>query len=154
MVANLQLTNFALLRAGWLLAAIGVCLLGGCYDGEQLLLEARSTALNSRLAEVDLGRFVTTLPRDLKSGSFTEINMRIFVAVPRSLVSTVTQELKAEEYRVRHDTLAAVRGASADELAEPNLALLRKRIAAVVNAILTDHPVRSIGFYDVALRRR
>jgi hypothetical protein len=62
--------------------------------------------------------------------------------------------LKTEEYRLRHDLLAAVRGATADELAEPSLAQLRNRIERVVTSVLSDTPVKSIGFYQVTLRRR
>ncbi|MEX2307641.1 MAG: hypothetical protein WD738_08620 [Pirellulales bacterium] len=135
----------------WLLA-LGLCI--GCYDGELLVHEARSTALNTRLAEVDLGRYLTTMPRDQKNSSFTELELHVFCTVPRSRVAAVKSRLDAEEYRLRHDTLAAIRGATSEELAEPSLTQLRSRIEGVVNAILTDTPVKSIGFYQIAFRRR
>jgi hypothetical protein len=132
--------------------AFGVC--AGCYDGELLVREVRSTAVSTRMAEVDLGRFLTTLPRDRKNNSFTDLDVHIFATVPRSRVSAVKRCLKTEEYRLRHDLLAAVRGATADELAEPSLAQLRNRIERVVTSVLSDTPVKSIGFYQVTLRRR
>jgi hypothetical protein len=55
---------------------------------------------------------------------------------------------------LRHETLAAVRTATRDELAEPSLAQLRQRIEQVVNAVLNDAPVKDIGFYQVTLRER
>ena len=132
--------------------ALAVC--SGCYDGELLVREARSTAVNTRLAEVDLGRFLTTLPRDRKSNTFTELEVHLFATVPRSRVAAVNKQLQAEEYRLRHDLLAAVRGATSQELAEPSLAQLRARIEQIVNAALSDTSVKSIGFYEVTLRRR
>jgi hypothetical protein len=134
--------------------ALMAILLAGCYDREALLTEARSTAMNTRLAEVDLGRFFTTLPRPHNSAGFTEIDVHFFGAVPRYQVPTVTKQLKAEEYRLRHETLAAVRSATPDELAEPNLTKFRARIERVVNSILGESPIDSIGFYQITLRQR
>jgi flagellar basal body-associated protein FliL len=135
-----------------LVVALAVC--PGCYDGELLLREARSTAVNTRLVEVDLGRFLTTLPRDRQNNTFAELDVHLFAAVPRSRVTAVKKQLKAEEYRLRHELLAAVRGATAEELAEPSLAGLRDRIERVVNGILNDSSVKSIGFYQLKLQRR
>jgi hypothetical protein len=140
--------------AAWIVATLPLGLSTGCYDSERLINEARSTAPSTRLAEVDLGRFLTTLPRDRQTNSFTEVQLHMFATVPRSRVAAVKRQLKAEEYRLRHDMLAAVRGTSADELAEPSLGQFRQRIERVLNTILTDHSVRSIGFYHLLLRQR
>jgi flagellar basal body-associated protein FliL len=74
--------------------------------------------------------------------------------VPRYRVPDVEKRLKVEEYRLRHETLGAVRSATRDELAEPSLTQLRERIEKVVNEILEDAPVKSIGFYEMSLRQR
>jgi hypothetical protein len=141
--------------AGWLtLPILALAAFGGCYDGDALVNVARSTALNTRLAEVDLGKFQTTLPRDHKTGVFTEVRLHIFGSVPRYRVAEINRKLKAEEYRLRHETLGAVRTTTRDELAEPNFAQLRGRIEGVVNEILADAPVQSIGFYEISLRQR
>jgi hypothetical protein len=126
----------------------------GCYDGDALVSEARSAALNTRLAEVDFGTFRTTLPCDRSNNSFTDLELHIFGTVPRYHVLAVKKKLRTEEYRLRHETLAAVRTATRDELAEPSLVELRARIERVVNAIFDDAPVKSIGFYQVTLRQR
>ncbi len=126
----------------------------GCYDGEALVREARSTALSTRLAEVDLGKFQTTLPRVASSDSLTDLDLHIFGTVPRHRLSALKTQIKVDDYRLRHELLAAVRGATPEELAEPSLAQLRERIEHVVNAILSDAPVKSIGFYQVTLRQR
>ena len=134
-------------------AVFGCGLCAGCYDGTALVSRARSAALTTRLSEVDLGSYHTTLPRDPNSVSLTELRMHLFGTVPRYRVPAIEQQLKTEEFRIRHATLAAVRKASREELAEPSLASLRERIEKVVNEILEDAPVKSIGFYDVAMRR-
>ncbi|HVT28703.1 MAG TPA: hypothetical protein VHE81_11875, partial [Lacipirellulaceae bacterium] len=82
---------------------------GGCYDGTEMLKEAQSAALNTRLAEVDLGTFETTLPRDPDTSHFTELNLHIFGTVPRYRLAAVTRQLKTDEFRVRYETLTAVR---------------------------------------------
>jgi hypothetical protein len=138
----------------WLVVGIvlGIGLCAGCYDGEALVEHARAVALNTRLAEVDLGTYHTTLPRDPHSGLFTELDIHIFGTVPRYRVVDIEKQLKSEEYRLRHETLATLRRSTPDELAEPNLSKMRARIEKVVNGLLDKAPVKSIGFYSVRLR--
>jgi flagellar basal body-associated protein FliL len=145
------------LQAVWLfvmilLAMAAAC--GGCYDSEKLVQAARSSALKTRLVEVDFGTFQTTLPRDGKDQVFAEIKLHVFGTVPRYRVPDIEKRLKAEEYRLRHETLSALRTSTRDELAEPDLARLRERIEKVVNEIFADSPVKSIGFYQISLRER
>jgi hypothetical protein len=127
-------------------------LCAGCYDGEALVQHARSVALNTRLAEVDLGTYHTTLPRDAQTGLFTELAIHIFGTVPRYRVPDIEKQLKTEEYRLRHETLATLRRTTSEDLAEPNLSQLRVRLEKVVNNLLDEKPVQSIGFYSVRLR--
>jgi hypothetical protein len=154
----MRLSNRKSAKRGWLatslLASCAAILCGGCYDGQALVEAARSTALKTRTAEVDFGKFQTTLPRDPKTKSFTDVQLHIFGTVPRYRVPEIESQLKAELYRVRHETLQAVRTTTRDELAEPSLTQLRERIEEVVNEILVDSPVKSIGFYEVSLRQR
>lgn len=141
-------------RLGWAAAILCLALCAGCYDGDVLVTQARSAALNTRLAEVDLGSFHTTLPRDPKSGSIPELNVHIFGTVPRYRVPAIEKQLKTDEFRLRHETLAAVRASTREELAEPGLTKLRARIERIINAILDDAPVKTIGFYDVTIHQR
>lgn len=135
-------------------AALASLIATGCYDGDALLHAARSTAVQTRLAEVDFGTFQIMLPRDRKSGLYTELKLHVFGTVPRYRESEVKNQLKAEEYRVRAETLGTVRAADRDELAEPSLTRLRERIARVMNQIFAGQPVKSVGFYEVSLRQR
>jgi hypothetical protein len=142
---------FAMNRWGAILA-VALALCAGCYDGSSMVKEAQSAALKTRLAEIDLGKFQTTLPRDPVTNHFTAIDVHIFGTVPRYQLAAVTKQLKADEYRVRHETLAAVRKSTREELAEPSFAQLRARIEKVVNSVLEDAPVKEVGFYQLTMR--
>jgi len=126
----------------------------GCYDGDALLEQARSAAQRTRLAEIDLGEYRTTMPKNPQTNSLTELNLHLFGTVPRYRVPEIEQQLKAEDYRIRAEMIAAVRAASVDELAEPNLTQLRARIEKVVNDILEESPVKTIGFYSLRVDYR
>ena len=132
--------------------AVALVLCAGCYDGGEMVKQAQSIALKTRLAEIDLGKFQTTLPRDPVTNHFTAVDIHIFGTVPRYRLAAVTKQLKADEYRVRHETLAAVRKSTREELAEPTFAQLRARIEKVVNGVLEDAPVKEVGFYQLTMR--
>jgi len=134
--------------------ALSAALLTGCYDRESLVRQARSAATSPRLAEVDFGIFQVTLPRDPRSGSSTDLNLHLFGTVPRSHRSSVKKQLLANEYLLRHRTLAALRSTNPDELTDPELTQLRHRLQQVVNELLPDSPVQTIGFYQITLARR
>ena len=141
------------IRSAWsLVLALAVCLVSGCYDGTALLKNAQSAALNTTLAEVDLGEFRTTLPRDPSTGTFTTLEMHIFGTVPQARLAAVERQLKNDEYRLRHETLTAVRQSSSEDLGDPSLSKIRTRIEEVVNKVLADAPVEGIGFYQLTLR--
>jgi hypothetical protein len=135
-----------------LLALLTLALTAGCYDGSALLKQAQSTALSTTLAEVDLGKFQTTLPRDPTTGRFTAVDLHIFGTVPRSRLSAVERQLESDEYRMRHETLSAVRQSTSEELSDPSFTKLRARLEQVVNKVLTDSPVKEVGFYQLTLR--
>jgi hypothetical protein len=130
----------------------GLFALVGCYDGSAMVKQAQSAALNSRLAEVDLGKFQTSLPRDPETSRYTALDLHLFGTVPRYQLSSVTKQVKADEFRLRHEMLTAIRKSTRDELAEPNFAQLRARIEKVVNGVLGDAPVQQIGFYQLTMR--
>ena len=134
-----------------MVACLGCC--AGCYDTDALIKRASSSALRATLAEVDLGSFHTTLPRDTETKSLTEIRLHVFAAVPRYHAAELEELLEAEAFRLRHELLAVVRNSTAAEFAEPSLGRLRRRLQGVVNDMLEKSPVKFVGFYDFALRR-
>src|SRR5438874_2706930 len=107
---SLRLANDYTLKtaaiAGMAILAFTLALCTGCYDGSAMVKQAQSAALNTRLAEVDLGKFQTTLPRDPETNNFTALDLHIFGTVPRYQLAAVTKQIKADEFRLRHDTLA------------------------------------------------
>ena len=154
---------FHRLRRAIDLANIAPCVLGvstllvcaccaGCYDGDDLVKRARSAALTTRLAEVDLGTFQTTLPGNSLSSALTELEVHVFGTVPRYRVPAIETQLKTEEFRLRHEMLAAIRTTTQEELTEPSLIGMRSRIGTVVNGVLADAPVKTIGFYEISVR--
>jgi hypothetical protein len=149
-----------LIPALWVRQRLAACVLvglatcAGCYDGHALVERARSAAQQTRLAEVDLGTFRTTLPKNSETNALTDLKLHFFGTVPRYRVPAIERQVKAEEYRLRHEVLAALRTASVEELAEPNLTELRRRIEEVVNGILEESPVNAIGFYSLSVNYR
>jgi hypothetical protein len=140
----------------WLIAGclLGLVMCAGCYDGNHLLEQARSAAQQTGLAEVDIGTFHLTLPKSPETDSLTDVELHLFGTVPRYRVPVVERQLKAEEYRLRHELIAAVRAAPVEQLAEPNLTQLRTQIETVVNGILEEAPVNAIGFYSLSVKYR
>jgi hypothetical protein len=135
-----------------LLLALGLS--SGCYNGAALIDEVRSAALRTRLVEVDLGSYKTTMPRKRSENEATAIELHIFGTVARYRVPEIESHLASDGFRLRHETLAAVRQTTAAELAEPNLTALRTRLENVINEQLGEAPVKSIGFYEVRLGTR
>jgi hypothetical protein len=140
-------------RLSTALAALLLGSVSGCYDSDELITQARSAAHITLLAEIDLGSYHTSLPRDPTTGSVTELNLHIFGNVPHYRVTEIERQLKFDEYRLRHETIAAVRATTSEELADPSLKSLRDRIEHIVNGILDEAPVKAIGFYEVAIRQ-
>ena len=127
-------------------ACLAVC--GGCYDSRALVDQVRSDALRNRLHEVDLGEYRTTMPRDPVTNASLEMKLHLFGTVPQYRIPAIKKQLKTEGYRLRFETLAAIRETSSQELAEPDLGHLRSRLTSVVNNVLTEAPIKSVGFED------
>jgi len=134
-------------------AAWALCLavLVGCIDSEAMVEQVRSDALSSQTHEVDLGSYRTTMPRDPESGSITELRLHLFGTVPQYRIPAIEKQLKADGYRLRADTLAAIRQTTGEELVEPNLGRLRSRLMKVANNVLTDAPIQSIGVENIRI---
>lgn len=142
------------LRRPFAVAALWLCVwpvAGGCYDGQELVELAQAEAMRTRLDEVDLGRFHTSLPRNPNGNSVTEIEFEIFASAARYRVPTIEERLERERFRLRSETLRAVRQASPEELTEPDLASLKGRIASVANEILEDNLIQAVGFKSFRL---
>jgi hypothetical protein len=131
-----------------------LAVLPGCIDSQALVEQVRSDALRSLTHEVDLGSYRTTMPRDRESNTFTELRLHLFGTVPQYRIPAIEQQLKADGYRLRADTLVAIRQTTSEELAEPNLGHLRSRLMKVANGVLTDAPIQSIGVEKIRIVER
>jgi hypothetical protein len=123
----------------------------GCFDAHALVEQVRTDALRNRLHEVDLGTYRTTMPRDPKTNLLMQMELHLFGTVPQYRIRSIEERLDADGYRLRYETLAAIRETSGDELAEPDLTHLRSRLTQVVNNVLTDAPVKTIGIQDLKI---
>ena len=134
-------------------AALALSLLAstGCYDAHALIEQVRTDALRNRLHEVDLGTFRTTMPRDPKTNLLMQMEVHLFGTAPQYRIHSIENRLESDGYRLRSETLAAIRETSGDELAEPDLTHLRTRLEQVVNNVLSDSPVKSIGIEELKI---
>src|SRR5262249_48118692 len=125
--------------------ALSVVILVGCYDSKALVDQVRSDALQTQTHEIDLGLYRTTMPRDPITSTLTEVELQLYGTAPQYKIPAIEKQLKADGYKLRADTLVAIRKMSAEELGEPNLGLLRARLMQVANNVIADAPIQSIG---------
>ena len=141
-------------RVGGAICALSLAVSTGCYDAKALVDQVRTDALRSQTQEIDLGLYRTTMPRDPITNTLTEIELRLFGTVPRYKIPTIQKQLKADAYKLRSDTLVAIRKTTAEELGEPDLGQLRTRLMQVANDVLADAPIQSIGVEKIRIVER
>jgi len=128
-----------------------MALTAGCYNSKALVNQVRSNALRSQTHEIDLGRYRTTMPRDPITNTLTEIELHLFGTVPQYKISAIEKQLKADSYKLRYDTLVAIRKTTAEELGEPDLGQLRNRLMQVANSVIKDAPIQAIGVEKIRI---
>jgi hypothetical protein len=134
--------------AGW---ALNLVVCAGCYDSKALVDQVRSDALRSQTHEIDFGHYRTTMPRDLNTSTLTEIELQLFGTAPQYKIHAIEKQLKADGYKLRSDTLVAIRQTTAEELGEPNLGQLRTRLMQVANNVLEGGPIQSNGVEKIRI---
>jgi hypothetical protein len=125
----------------------------GCIDGEKLATRVRNHAIRTRIDEVKLGQYRVTLPRNPLTGEMAEVDVRVYGETLRYKINEIEDELKARAPEIEDHTLRVLRETSREELADPNLVALRGRLLASMNEVLTDKPLKSVGFYQVRFLR-
>lgn len=121
----------------------------GCYDSSSLIDEVRNQAIRTRLDEVHIGYFRTTLPRSAMDDSPMEVELDLFGTAVRHRIPVVQASIEREGYRLRQAVLVAIRQTTAAEIADPDLVTFRERMLEVVNAELADTPVDTVGLRTV-----
>ena len=139
------------LLSGGAVCALSMALTAGCYNSKALVNQVRSNALRSQTHEIDLGRYRTTMPRDPITNTLTEIELHLFGTVPQYKIPAIEKQLKADEYKLRYDTLVAIRKTTAEELGEPDLGQLRARLMQVANSVIKDAPIQAIGVEKIRI---
>ena len=135
----------------WWAPVAAATILLGCYDSQSMVQRVRDDSVQTQLVEIDLGKFYVTLPRDAQTGSPCELSVHFFGSVPPYRANQVRGQLASGDYRLRHETLVALRITTHEELAETSLTTLKERLRKVANAILEEAPVEAIGFYEFRL---
>ena len=133
------------------LCALTILTLSGCYDSKALVDQVRTDALRGQTHEINLGLYRTTMPRDPNTGTLTEIELQLFGTAPKYKIPAIEKQLKADGYKLRYDTIVAIRRTTADELGEPNLGHLRTRLMEVANDVIKDAPIQTIGVEKIRI---
>ena len=79
------------------------------------------------------------------------LDLELFGTVPQYRIPAIEKQLKADGFKLRHDTLVAIRQTTDDELSEPNLGQLRNRLMKVANGVLEGGPIQSIGVENIRI---
>lgn len=138
----------------WATLTAFALLTGGCYDSKALVEQVRTDALRSQMHELDLGLYHTTMPRDPATNTITEIELQLFGTVPQYKIPAIEKQLKADGYKLRSDTLVAIRQTTNEELTEANFGKLRARLLQVANNVLKEAPIKSIGVEQIRIVER
>lgn len=121
----------------------------GCYDSGSLIDEVRNQAIRTRLDEVHIGYFRTTLPRAAMDDSPMEVELDMFGTAVRHRIPDVEAAIKQDSYRLRQAVMIAIRQTTAAEISDPDLITFRERLLQVVNSELGDNHVETVGLRTV-----
>ncbi len=146
---NANTTNTRYTPCCSLLLLLGVAALSGCYDEKRLVEEVRKKAIRSRLEEVDLGSFRTTLPRDILTAARIEVELELFGTEVRYKIPEIKKGVDEQGHRLRQAVLVAIRQMTPEEMDDPGLGELRQRLLHVVNSELSETPVKELGIRKV-----
>lgn len=127
-----------------------ICLTAaGCYDGDKLVAQVRDKAIRTRLEEVPLGSFRTTLPRDTVEITRMEVDIELFGTALRYKIPDIEEAIERDNHRLRRAVITSLRETTAEEIKDPSLTSLRARLTEVVNQQLADTPVKTLGIRHV-----
>ncbi|MEO2045131.1 MAG: hypothetical protein ABGX16_00980 [Pirellulales bacterium] len=131
---------------------IGMSLLAGCYQADDIISSRKELVGLTRLEEIDLGEFRVTLPYRPRSTSSLVVDFHAFGRVSHGNYKKVSQTIEQNGPKLRHQMLITVRELGAKELQQPKLDTLRAKIEQVVNDLLEDQAMQAVGFYRFSLR--
>jgi hypothetical protein len=143
-----------MLRGGSLLGAVlaSGALTSGCFNADRLIAARRDAANGYKLAEVDLGEFHVTLPKLPGAEGGGVVEFHLFGQVANRDKSTVIEQIELRQPELRYRVLLSVRNLDQQRIDEPRLSKLRESMAKVVNEMLGEELIQSVGFFRFAYR--
>jgi flagellar FliL protein len=98
-------------------------------------------------SEVDLGKYNVVVHQP-KAQVTMRINFHLIGTVPAAEHAEFEHLLEAHQHRLRDNTIFAIRNAQVEDLTDPGLALLKRRILAKSNELLGKPLLTSVVFSD------
>ena len=98
-------------------------------------------------AEVDLGKF-NVIVHEPSSQMTLRVNFHLIGTVPEEEHTEFEHLLEKHEHRLRDHTIFEIRNSKIEDLTDPGLALLKRRILAKSNELLGKPMLRSVVFSD------
>lgn len=133
-----------------LLCAVAL-LLAGCSGGEKEEAHAdeeeEMAAGVESMVEVDLGDFTVT-DRDAKAKRTRFVALHVFAVVPKEKAEEFTHTHEAYRERVRGCVISLVRQTESRELADPDLKLLRSKLASALRREMKTDLLEQVVFGD------
>jgi hypothetical protein len=102
-----------------------------------------------RQAEVDLGKFSVVIRKP--AGGTTRVNFHLVGTVPESQRDEFSQRLAKCQHRLREQVSQEVQQAGSGDLAEPGLALIKRKILERSNDLLGQPLLRTVILSDYSL---
>lgn len=133
--------------------AAGCVLSGGCSGGDEAAHEEQAVEEASgvtELAEVDLGQFTVT-DRDARSKATRFVGLHVFAVVPKQEVEAFTHLHEAHRERVRGRVISLIRQTDTRELADPELKLLRSKLAVALRREMKTDLLEQVVFGDFSV---
>lgn len=99
------------------------------------------------MVEVDLGDFTVT-DRDSKAKRTRFVALHVFAVVPKEKAEEFTHTHEAHRERVRGCVISLVRQTESRELADPELKLLRSKLASALRREMKTDLLEQVVFGD------
>jgi hypothetical protein len=137
--------------AALLLFGGGVFFLAGCGGGEQeeahADVEEELAAGVESMVEIDLGGFTVT-DSDAKAKRTRFVAMHVYAVVPKEKAEEFTHTHESHRERVRGVVISLVRQTESRELADPDLKLLRSKLASALRREMKTELLEQVVFGD------
>lgn len=134
-----------------LLIGAGVLFLCGCGGGEKEEAHANEeeelAAGVESMVEIDLGDFTVT-DRDAKAKRTRFVALHVYAVVPKEKAEEFTHTHESHRERVRGVVISLVRQTESRELADPELKLLRSKLASALRREMKTELLEQVVFGD------